>query len=64
VFAAAVRGLRELIPLAQQDLLDVGLSLHAFGHIRERVRHDPGSRAIEEQAATLRVLLSHEANRL
>jgi hypothetical protein len=65
MIAAAIRRRQgELIPRGQKAPLDLGLSLHAFGEIRELVRHDLGSRPIQAQPATLRVLLAHEANRL
>jgi hypothetical protein len=40
---------------------DVGLSLHALGHVCEFVRRDLRSGAMQGQPTTLRVLLAHEA---
>jgi hypothetical protein len=66
VFAAAIRRpLVELIPLAQEVSLDLGLTLHAFDHIRELEGHPFDSGPMHEEAqTTLQVFLTHEANRL
>ena len=65
VLAPAIRRrLRELIPGGQETQLELGLSPHAFGHVRKLVGRELAPRPVQGQAATLRVLLSHEANRL
>ena len=46
----------------QEVVLDLGLSLNAFGDVRKFMRHDFGSGSIDEQTAAVRVLLSYQTD--
>jgi len=45
--AAVSRRPHKLISACREVLLDLGLSLHALGHVRKFVGHDFGSRSMQ-----------------